>query len=540
VSAVARKSKQSVMAGISIARAAFERVRMEPAAVLRRLRRAVWVAIGSGVLAAAASAAPVNKVGPGRPLSTTAANPDVAGAISDVVLRTVASGLGAITSIANAGDPKLYLTLRKGQVVVWDGARVRKRAFLDLSNIVSSAGDRGLLSLAFHPHYASNGIFFVSYTDKAGGLVVARYKRAPNSERADPASGVVLLTIAHPEGADHHGGQLQFGPDEDLYIGVGDGGSLKSAASNAQRDDVLLGKILRLDVDAQTTRPPYYGIPPSNPFVGEGPPLDEIWAKGLRDPWRFSFDRQTGDLYIGDVGERDGQVIDFQLASSRGGENYGRQLPKKPPVSNARPSANKHIAKYGSQYGDCAVVGGYVYRGSSDPRLSGIYFYGDYCSGRIWAGSRSWPGGQLTNATAPNLTTFGEDSSGELYVGTETGTLYRIVSPLPVPHPPTRAAAPEAPVEEPAEVAPVEAAAAVPEFLAQAPAPASEPIVDSSASVVYIEPPPEYPVQDLETPEAAEPPPPPDTTPPPAPSDRQNVAPVVRQVPPTRDVKPHN
>src|SRR5262249_33730945 len=182
----------------------------------------------------------------------------------------------------------------------------------------------GLLSAAFDPDYRSNGLFFVAYADKAGNLTIARYKRlAQKPDHADRTSGVVLLRIPHPPDADHFGGDLQFGPDGYLYVGVGDGGWAKGSTGSAQRDDVLLGKILRLDVEANATRPPFYGIPASNPFADGGPAVKEIWAKGLRDPWRFSFDRETGDLYIADVGQSARQEIDFQAHGSRGGENYG-------------------------------------------------------------------------------------------------------------------------------------------------------------------------------------------------------------------------
>ncbi|HYB54468.1 MAG TPA: PQQ-dependent sugar dehydrogenase, partial [Thermoanaerobaculia bacterium] len=333
-------------------------------------------------------------------LSRAAPNPNVAGAISDVALQPLAAGLGSVTSITNAGDARLFLTLRKGQIVVWDGTSLQQRPFLDISGLISCCGDLGLLSAAFHPRYSFNGFLFVAYTDKSGNLTIARYQRSTKrSDKADRKSGVILLTISYPVDADHHGGQLQFGPDGYLYLGVGDGGSASQIVSNGQADDSSLGKILRLDVDTNAASPPFYTVPPSNPFVGAEPPLDEVWAKGLRDPWRFSFDRDTGDLYIGDVGQTARQEIDFQPHLSRGGENYGWDVMEGSlartgsgfeSTSIASPSSLKRyrppMMEYGRSYGDCAVVGGYVYRGSEDPRLDGVYFYGDYCTGRIWAG----------------------------------------------------------------------------------------------------------------------------------------------------------
>jgi glucose/arabinose dehydrogenase len=274
---------------------------MEPAAILPPLRGAVSAAIGCCALLAAARAAGAASV----------PNPTTEGAISDVRLQPLASGLGSITSIAAAGDSRLFLTLASGRIVIWNVIRVLRTAFLDISSRVSCRGERGLLSVAFHTDYASSGLFFVSYTDAAGNLVIARYRRsAAKANRADPSSGVVLLTIPYPPNADHHGGQLQFGPDGYLYAGIGDGGSAQRPNRSAQRDDVLLGKILRLDVNANAARPPFYGVPPSNPLAGVAAARGEIWAKGLRDPWRFSFDRLTGDLYIGDVGQSVREEID--------------------------------------------------------------------------------------------------------------------------------------------------------------------------------------------------------------------------------------
>ena len=225
----------------------------------------------------------------------------------DVVLTPIAGPLTGITAITHAGDGRIFLTLHRGQILVWDGATVLPTPFLDISSLIVCCGEQGLLSTAFHPNYAENGFFYVNYTNTVGDTVVARYSVSSDSNVADPFSGVPLLTIDQPFD-NHNGGQLQFGPDGYLYIGMGDGGSANDPECFAQRMEPqpgrqdLLGKLLRIDVNQSVDTPPYYGIPADNPFVGSGGP-NEAWAKGLRNPWRFSFDRLTGDLFIGDVGQ---------------------------------------------------------------------------------------------------------------------------------------------------------------------------------------------------------------------------------------------
>jgi glucose/arabinose dehydrogenase len=365
----------------------------------------------------------------------------------EIALETVLTGLAQPTSITHAGDARLFVTLQRGEVVIFDGARLLPTAFLDIRSRVSCCGERGLLGLAFHPRYAENGYFFVDYTNTAGDTVIARYRvSASEPNAADPASEVILLTIDQPF-ANHNGGQLAFGPDGYLYIGMGDGGSANDPMCNGQRDETLLGKILRIDVDANVNSAPFYGIPPDNPFAAPGGPRDEIWAKGLRNPWRFSFDRLTGDLYIGDVGQGSREEIDFQPAGSGGGENYGWKLmegtacggggsggcPAGVPACNATALALP-ILEYSHSGGDCSVTGGYVHRGNRYPRLRGTYFYADYCSGKIWTaklGESGWTS-QLLPGRVPGITTFGEDSSGELYVATEAGVLASIRDSTPL------------------------------------------------------------------------------------------------------------
>ncbi|HJW13641.1 MAG TPA: PQQ-dependent sugar dehydrogenase, partial [Thermoanaerobaculia bacterium] len=315
--------------------------------------------------------------------------------VPDIAVQSLAAGMGPITSIANAGDSRLFLTLQTGRILIFAGGQVQPAPFLDLASSISCCGERGLLGLAFHPRFASKRFFFVDYTNTAGNTVIARYEAsAANPNSADPASGVILLTIPQPF-ANHNGGQLQFGPDGYLYIGMGDGGSANDPFCNAQRDDTLLGKLLRIDVDQNVSTPPFYGIPAGNPFAGPGPPQDEIWARGLRNPWRFSFDRGTGDLYIADVGQSAREEIDFQPRASAGGENYGWKVmegslcgaggssgcPAGVLSCNA-PGFKSPLYEYGhAGSGGCTgtVIGGYVYRGAAYPALRGVYLYGDYC-----------------------------------------------------------------------------------------------------------------------------------------------------------------
>jgi hypothetical protein len=335
--------------------------------------------------------------------------------------------------------------LQRGQVVVFEGGHVLATSFLDIQSLVGCCGERGLLGLAFHPRYSENGFFFVDYTNTAGDTVIARYRVSSDPSAADSSSRVTLLTIPQPF-ANHNGGQLAFGPDGYFYVGMGDGGSANDPMCNGQRDESLLGKILRIDVDVNESSAPFYGIPSDNPFAAPGGARDEIWAKGLRNPWRFSFDRSTGDLFIGDVGQGAREEIDFQAAGTPGGRNYGWKVmegticgggetsgcPAGVPACNS-PVLALPILEYSHSGGDCSVTGGYVYRGRQIPHLVGTYLYGDYCTGKIWGATSaagSWSS-RLFTRRASNLTTFGEDASGELYLATENGLFARIVDANP-------------------------------------------------------------------------------------------------------------
>jgi glucose/arabinose dehydrogenase len=364
----------------------------------------------------------------------------------EIALETVLTGLAQPTSITHAGDARLFVTLQRGQIVIVEDGRLLTTAFLDIEPLVACCGERGLLGLAFHPRYPENGFFFVDYTNTAGDTVIARYRVSPsNPNAADLASGVTLLTIEQPF-ANHNGGQLAFGPDGYLYIGMGDGGSANDPMCNGQRDETLLGKILRIDVDANVNTPPFYGIPPDNPFAAPGGARDEIWAKGLRNPWRFSFDRLTGDLYIADVGQGSREEVNWEPRGTPGGRNYGWKMmegstcgsggtsgcPTGTPACNS-PVLTAPAFEYPHSGGDCSITGGYVYRGRLFLRLIRTYFYGDYCSGKIWGSrfSSSFFDTRLFSARAPGVTTFGEDATGEIYLATEGGLLARIVDANP-------------------------------------------------------------------------------------------------------------
>jgi glucose/arabinose dehydrogenase len=309
--------------------------------------------------------------------------------------------------------------------------------FIDLSSLVSTDGERGLFSIAFHPSYEGNGYFFVNYTDTDGNTVIARYSVSSDLNVAQPNSAFVILRISQPF-RNHNGGQLQFGPDGYLYIGMGDGGSAGDTQNNAQNPGTLLGKMLRIDVDGGVP----YAIPASNPFVGNPEVLDEIWAFGLRNPWRFAFDRQTGDLFIGDVGQSTWEEVNFQSATSPGGENYGWRLMEgthcfNPATDCTDGTLTLPIIEYDHSVG-CSITAGYRYRGTLNREFLGVYLYGDYCTGRIWGATEDGDGGWMVTElldTDFRITTFGEDEAGEIYVADfPSGTIYQIVhktKPMP-------------------------------------------------------------------------------------------------------------
>jgi glucose/arabinose dehydrogenase len=362
-------------------------------------------------------------------------------------LEPVAAGLDSPVSITHAGDGRLFVTEQAGRVVIVRDGQALPQPFLDIRSLVSSGGERGLLSVAFHPRYAQNGLFFVNYTDRSGDTVIARYRRsATDPDRADPASAVTLLTFDQPF-ANHNGGQLQFGPGGLLFIGTGDGGSGNDPLCNAQNRRSPLGKMLRIDVDGTGSQSPFFAIPAGNlpAGPGEGPGL--VWAEGLRNPWRFSFDRGSGDLYIADVGQNAREEIDFLPAGSPAGANFGWNTMEGTlclgangcsgnPPCNA-PQYTPPILEYANTGADCAVVGGYVYRGVAIPGLAGTYLLGDFCSGRLRAGVRDSGTFRLQDLglALPGLTSFGENAQGEVFLVDQGGRLFRLAGTAPPPPP---------------------------------------------------------------------------------------------------------
>ncbi len=365
-------------------------------------------------------------------------------------------GLAAPVGATHAGDGsgRLFIVEQVGRIRVWNGTSLLPTPFLSLSVgpgcSTTSCGERGLLGLAFHPNYASNGFFYVYYTRpgttgaEAGDIQIARYHVSGDPNVADPSSGLVLLTIEHSSQSNHNGGDLVFGPDGYLYAGTGDGGGGGDPFENGQNKDALLAKLLRLDVDgddfpADPNR--NYRIPASNPFAGATAGADEVWAYGLRNPWRFSFDRTTGDLYIGDVGQNLWEEVNFQPASSGGGENYGWDCREGLHAYNdtngdnnvnCGPVVSVDPILELDHSPECSVTGGYVYRGGAGSSLlSGNYIFSDYCSGKIWraipAGGGAWTfnyNTPLPTAATFGLTSFSEGESGRLYVSYANGSFH--------------------------------------------------------------------------------------------------------------------
>lgn len=354
-------------------------------------------------------------------------------------IRSIASGLEQPVAITHAGDGsgRLFITEQDGRVMVYDGTRVLPRPFLDIRDLVSCCGERGLLSVAFHPNYRSNGLFFVNYTDKHGDTVIARYKVLKKNPNVTFRNSPKLILVVGQPFANHNGGQLQFGPDRYLYIGMGDGGSGGDPENRAQNLGSLLGKMLRIDV----SRGLPYTIPADNPFVGVSGARPEIWALGLRNPWRFSFDRLTGELFIGDVGQHRWEEVDFQRAKSAGGENYGWRRMEGRHCFNPSTGCNVGgltlpIIEYSHAAGGCSITGGYRYRfrGERKPNLFGTYLYADYCTGQIWgarfSASSGWSSTVLLDSDAL-ISTFGEGEKGEVYFADHVGQVYRIMGLAP-------------------------------------------------------------------------------------------------------------
>ena len=350
-----------------------------------------------------------------------------------VIWNKVYSGFSSPVEITNAhdGSQRIFVVQQSGKIRIIKGGAVLATPFIDLGatglDAIAAGGEQGLLGIAFHPQYATNGQFYVNYTRKSdGATVIARYlASAGNADVADPSSGTILLTIAQPE-ANHNGGAVKFGPDGFLYIGMGDGGGgndQHGTIGNGQDKSTLLGKILRIDVDNGGANP--YAIPPGNPYASGVGGRREIFAIGVRNPWRMSFDRATGDFWFGDVGQGAVEEVDMLPAGTGAGTNFGWRIMEgssctglaSPPIPCNDASLKLPIVEYTHALG-CSVTGGYVYRGAAVPALAGQYLYGDFCTGRIWAAQRvgagPWAAAEL-GSTGYSVSTFGEDEAGELY-----------------------------------------------------------------------------------------------------------------------------
>ena len=353
----------------------------------------------------------------------------------EIILTEIATGFNTPVDIVHAGDDRLFVVEKRGVIRIMDTTgQVMADPFLDIDLLVNStSSERGLLGLAFHPDYAENGYLYVNYTNVIGSTVIERYTRdSTNAHAADPASGKVLLVISQPF-PNHNAGDLAFGPDGYLYIGTGDGGSGGDPGDRAQDPLRLLGKMLRIDVDNGDP----YSIPPDNPFADTDAALDEIWAIGLRNPWRYSFDRTTGDLYIADVGQNAWEEVNFQMAGAPGGQNYGWRCYEGNAAFNTSgcpdsDSLTFPVFAYPHEGFNCAgsVTGGFVYRGSRHPGLVGTYIMADYCKGSF-RGFRMEGGEAVDQRVLAQLdqfeyTSFGEDASGEIYVAGASGRIYRL------------------------------------------------------------------------------------------------------------------
>jgi glucose/arabinose dehydrogenase len=346
-----------------------------------------------------------------------------------------AEGFSSPVSIAHAGDGRLFVVERRGTIrIISSPGTIEPESFLDVSGIITAGGERGLLGLAFHPAYSDNGYFFVNYTDLDGNTVIARYTvSADDPDAAAPESATVILKIDQPY-QNHNGGDLNFGPDGYLYIGTGDGGSGGDPLNNAQDLSSLLGKMLRIDVDGGVP----YAIPADNPYSGVMGAAAEVWASGLRNPWRFSFDRETNDLWIADVGQNLIEEVNFIPSGTGSGLNFGWRCyegDQEYNIADCNPEGGYQTPVY--QYfhtedDGCSVTGGYVYRGGEFPSLEGYYFFSDYCNDILYSlhsSSGQWVLEKHGQYSGNNFSTFGEDQNGEIYLaGISSGTVYKITS----------------------------------------------------------------------------------------------------------------
>lgn len=347
------------------------------------------------------------------PDAITFPNPD------NFIWQLIVSGLERPVDLQADGSRRLFVIEKSGRIRIIENGQLIPTPFLNIEDRVNDSGNEmGLLGLAFHPNYTQNGYFFVNYTGSGGDTFISRFQVSGDPNLANPSSEVNLLRVNQPF-QNHNGGGLDFGPDGYLYAGLGDGGAANDPMGNAQKTSNLLGKILRLDVDSAEP----YAIPADNPFG------NEIWAYGLRNPWRIAFDITTGDFYIADVGQGTYEEINYLPVGSPGGFNFGWDLREGMHdfEGSASPELTEPVAEYSHAEGGCSVTGGYVYRGFM-PEWSGIYFYGDYCTGFVWGLIKSdggWQVQRLFDMDA-NITSFGQDEAGEVYLVADGGGIYKL------------------------------------------------------------------------------------------------------------------
>ena len=344
-----------------------------------------------------------------------------------LTLDQVATGLtGPVYVTSPPGDSRLFIVEQPGRIRIVQNGQLLPTPFLDIISRVGSGGERGMLSLAFHPQYSTNGFLYVYFTATNGEIRIERFTATGNT--ANPSTSKLILSVPHPRG-NHNGGLALFGPDGMLYLGLGDGGGGGDPDLNGQNENTLLGALLRIDVNSGDP----YGIPAGNPFIGRNDARPEVWDTGLRNPWRFAFDAQGGNLYIADVGQGELEEVNV-VGATRAGVNYGWNIMEGTSCYNTS-TCNKQglelpVLEYRHLGNACSVTGGFVYRGTAIPEIAGHYFYGDYCAGFVKSfkfqnGSateeRTWEFGNIGNVLS-----FGQDSAGELYITSGNGTVYRI------------------------------------------------------------------------------------------------------------------